>query len=334
MIAAACPDWCFHQVRREKTILRPTFSCLISSSFQKTHAMQKLVFFLAPLIFGLGCKKDEKPPLPPNTIQIDGQNWAYSASCGLLRTAGFGSDIYVKIDGEDGSSLYLVLPDIVIGAYSVKESTVSAGGYNVRASVEYYLSPSLNSKFHQTDALNRWGTVELIALDIQSKTLDLRFDVALKDGSQEIEIASGILQNISYDNVAAFMTYLDASAEKNQVDWQISEYGADMYGGKVGWFFYNNTEDPRGQIINFNIPWCAKTGVYQLTPADGNLIFFPEHSPLFSWKLKSGQMQLEEVDFCVGRMRGKFQAIFETFDNAVPPIEFNDVQFEVRYDFR
>jgi hypothetical protein len=43
-------------------------------------------------------------------------------------------------------------------------------------------------------------------------------------------------------------------------------------------------------------------------------------------------MQLDEVDFCAGRMRGSFQAVFETFDNAVPPIEFNDVQFEVRYD--
>lgn len=199
----------------------------------------------------------------------------------------------------------------------------------MRAGAEYYFSSSVNSPYYQTDILNSYGEIELLAIDSLNKTLNLRIDIMLKDG---IAVKSGILQNIGYDNISAGMTYLEAELEKNQETWHISEYGADMYEGKVKWFFYSSP--PAGEQINFNIPWSAGTGVYQLTPADSTVIFFPENTSLSSWKLKSGQIQLETVDFCKGSMRGNFQAVFQTPDIAFPQIEFNDVRFEVRYDFQ
>jgi len=285
--------------------------------------MQKLVFFLALLTFGLSCKKDEKPPLPPNTIQIDGQDWAYSASCGLLRTAGnpSWSDIYVKIDGENGSALFL--------GYNIPNSNEDSE-LTRHGAVYYYLLPELNSPHYRTD-VNHVGEIELLEIDSANKTISLRFRAILNQNGQKVEVASGMLQGIAYDTLSAVATYFSAAVEKNHQSWQFDEMGADMIGGQVNWFLHSKPN--YGEQINFNIPWCAQTGVYQLTPADGNVIFFPEHSPLFSWKLKSGQMQLDEVDFCSGRMRGKFQAVFETYDNAAPPIEFNDVRFEVRYNF-
>jgi hypothetical protein len=289
---------------------------------KKNHVMQKFIYLFLFFAFVQSCKNEVQPPLPPNTIQIEGQDWKYSASCGLLQTAGFPSwtYIYVKVDGEDGSSLYLSLPDTAFE------------GSNVATGVAYYLASSVNSIQYQTDKSNSSGAVELLAIDTANKTLNLRINVTLHDTDHEIEIVSGDIQNISYNNVSGSMTYLDAAVEKNHQIWNISEYGADMIGGQVNWFFYSR-DTPQGEQINFNIPWSAAIGSYQLTPADGKVIFFPEHSSLSSWKLKSGQINIEENDFCGGKMNGTFQAVFQTQDNAVPQIEFTNVRFGVSYAY-
>jgi hypothetical protein len=286
---------------------------------QKTHAMQKFVFSFILLVLAFGCKKDEKQPLPPNIIQIDGQDWAYSASCGLVQPTIHGSEFQIKIDGSDGSFL----------VFSFSRTTQAMDSIG-RTAIYYFSSSHVNPLSYGTDASNI-GEVELLEIDSAKKTMSFQFEATLNKNGQKLEVRSGEIRDIAFEYGSPHVTKFTFMVEKNGEEWQFSEYSAGTTSGKMEFWGYSHIEN--GSMLTISIPCTAHLGSHFLTSDDSNVIFFPEHTTLYSWKLVSGQINLEENDLCSGKMRGTFQGLFQTYDNAVPQIELANGKFEVSYAY-
>jgi hypothetical protein len=285
--------------------------------------MKKLFCCLTLAILVLACKKDEeRQPLPADTIELDGKQWDFNTPCSWL--FGWGSPLRyeysLKINGADGSCLFI--------QFSLPSTALDSLPRTVVGGFHYYETSGFGA-FKYGTTPDYKGSVEILSIDTDTKKMAIRLEAELNGADGKMQVASGELKNISCRTFGEYSAF-DVSAQKNNQEFQISEMGFDEGRGYINWFFY--THDFQGDLIFFKIPWHTQPGTYALGQNLGDLISLPSYPPEQPWKLISGQLNLEENDFCDGRQAGHFNAIFARGDNNQATVEFNDVRFEIDYN--
>lgn len=294
--------------------------------------MRKITFISVLLLVVTSCSKERTvSSLDPNTIQIDGANWDVERSCVLFRRAGTPAwyNIMIKIEGTDGTALFISLPEkwdngmnAAPGIYPVENQDIAS----LRVSATYYLSDAMNGAAFKTG--DPEGYVEIISVDPANQTINVKFDLSLYDkNGAKMNIRSGEMQQIGYQNKAAYSTFLSLSALRNDEAFQISEYGSDMVEGRTDWLMYENTHY---YSLRFSIPWSAKPGVHVLSPSDSSVVQYAEG---VGYLLESATYNIEFIDFCDAKIRGTFHAIFRHPTDPAVTVEFKDGLFETNYDF-
>ncbi len=282
--------------------------------------MKKLFCCLTLAILVLACKKDEEqPPLPADTIELNGKQWDFNTPCSWLFRWGLTSEYCLKINGADGSCLFV--------QFGLPYTALDSLPQTVVGSFHYYETSVFSAFKYGTDA-NYKGIVEILSIDTDTKKLNIRLEAELHGVDGKMQVASGELTDISYSALGGYSA-LDVSAQKNNQEWNISERGHDEGYGRINWFIYHAFNE---DLLYFNIPWHTQPGNYALGQNLGDLVFILSYPPEQPWKLISGQLNLEENDFCEGRQVGHFNAVFARGDNNQATVEFNDVRFEIDYN--
>lgn len=275
--------------------------------------------FLGILFLFIGCRSNDNLPLPPNSIHISGTEWGYANSFALVRSAGTPSwrDIYVKLDGDDGSFIYVVVPATFL-------DSMPSFPYHVKGRVFYYTSSSINSQVFEGD-----GDVELVNMNPTAHELSLSFDAKLNSNGQSLNVESGPLSGIAYKDVFGTATGLNFNLQIDQIAWLPSEYGADMSGGQVDWFFVKSLNFPASDWFKFEIPWGIPAGTYPI----GSIVRFEQEFPINKWVAASGTVELLENSFSEARQKAIFSGVFYHPDTPTIKIVLQNGSFEVGFEY-
>ena len=271
------------------------------------------LFYALLLLLFSNCKPDHNlDPLPPNTVQVNGSDWQISNRCALMRKGYYPGwyNTTVRLEGSDGSSIYLSLPfrpiignsDFQPGTFPLKTSYSDS----MVATVTYCRSNAINHATFETDYPQSIGNVQLISVDVANHTITCQVDATLftKNG-EKLEIRSGELQAIPYTDREIEANEI-ISVNDNGTTFHAGEQGVWMEAAKVEWVM---VDPSRGILLEFSIPWNIEPGEYTLTSADGNLIKYTESLPgsYKSYSLESAKFNVEELDFCTSTIRVSFK---------------------------
>lgn len=292
---------------------------------ETTSIMKNLCLLLLLLWGAIGCNPDGTPPPPGGAfIELDGQNWDYSNVFALIATAGTPGwqHGFVKIDGADGSFLYVYLPVQYLSA-------IPSAPYTLNGQLVYYSDGTVNSTIYEGQ-----GPIEILAYDSTAHKISLRFNGTLTQGQsgQSIHVQSSDLEGIAFNVIAGGNTTLNYQVQKLQEDWHVSEPGADMILGRVDWFLLNRVLTPEEKLV-FNIPWGLAPGTYNLTGPNSPMLKFYQGNPLAEWSLVSGKITLETNDFNNAKQRGTLEGVFKDPFNPSQTVELKAQLFETGFAF-
>jgi len=285
--------------------------------------MKYTFVFLALFAFSFGC---DKGSLPQESITLDNATWEYSQKSSLVQFAGtpYYRYVYIKIDGEDGSYLYLMLPLQDLDSFP-------STPYEFNGKAAYYPNSAT-----QTDIpLEGAATIQLLEVNANTQQLRLSFDAVvfevINDGQDSLakHFKSGDISAIDYKESNAFASALGYEFKMNQDVWHISERSIVMRYGQINWLFFNDEMFPETAYLGFNIPWGQALGTYQSTPTTSFPIYYGKGGK--PWILESGEITLEENNFRDAKQKGRFKAIFQHPDFPDQKFEVTEGRFEVSF---
>lgn len=287
--------------------------------------MKHTFILLALFAFAFGCKTNDPDTLPQEIIKLDDANWEYSQKSSLIQVIETPErhDIYVKIDGADGSYLYLVLPWAYLNALpSLPQEYTGKAAYYPNSSV-------------QTDfPFEGQATIQLLEIDGNQQQLRLAFDAIVYEkisGGQDSiarHFESGELSDIDFNEVKAIASTLDYEIKKDQTLWPVSEVVSHMHYGQLNWIFYNYDLSPESGLIGLNIPWGQALGTFQIDPSNNFPIGLRTGK---SWAMESAEITLEENNFLKAKQKGRFKAVFHDANFPDQKFEITDGRFEVNF---
>jgi len=273
--------------------------------------------FFGTLLLVLGCQSNDNLPLSPDSIQISGNEWGYSSTFALVRLAGSPPwrDTYVKLDGDDGSFFYVVVPATFL-------DSLPSFPYHVKGRVFYYASSSINGQVFEGD-----GDIEMVNVNPIEHQISLSFEANLSSNGQSLIVQSGEISEIDYKEVFGAATNLKFNLQIDQNTWLPSEYGADMSGGQIDWFFMNNLNFPSSDWFRFEIPWGIPAGTYPI----GSIVRFEQEFPHNKWVAASGTVELLENSFPDARQKAIFSGVFYNPDTPTIKIVLQEGLFVVSF---
>ncbi|MBC7777323.1 MAG: hypothetical protein H7246_17955, partial [Phycisphaerae bacterium] len=229
--------------------------------------MKYTFVFLALFAFSFGCdRSDIDCCLPKETIELDNIAWEFSHKSSLVQFAGSPYDryIYVKMDGEDGSFLYLMLPLQDLDSFP-------STPYEFKGKAAYYPNSSV-----QTDnPLEGAATIQLLEVNANTQQLRLAFDAdvyeVINAGQDSVarHFNSGELSAIGFKEVNEFAGAIDFEIKMGQDLWQFGGINFGMHYGQISWLSFNNEVYPEQAYFGFIIPWGQALGTYQSDPTIG-----------------------------------------------------------------
>lgn len=286
--------------------------------------MKHIFVFLALLAFSFGCNKDS---LRKEFIELDNTAWEYSQKSSLVQLGGTSftpRNIYVKIDGENGSYLYLMLP--LQGL-----DTLPSTPYEFKGKAAYYPNSGI-----QTDIpLEGAATIQLLEVNANTQQLRLAFDAVVFElinaGQDSVErhFKCAELSAIGYKEVNVFASVSDSEIKMGQDVWQSDGRYPRLHYGQVTWFSSNNEIYPDEAYLGFTIPWGLPLGTYQSNPTSSLPLYYIKGQK--DWILESGEMTLEENSFPNAKQKGRFKGIFHHPDIPDQKFEVTDGRFEVSF---
>ncbi|MBC7776980.1 MAG: hypothetical protein H7246_16230 [Phycisphaerae bacterium] len=281
--------------------------------------------FLALLIFSFGCDPSDTDTLPDETIELDNATWNYSQKYSLVQFGGTPArrDIHVKIDGEDGSYLYLTLPQEYL-------DSIPSMPYEVNGRVAYYSNSSIPIDVY----LDGPATIQLLGIDANTQQLQLAFDATVRGvvtvGHNNVEkhFRSGVI-SIDFKELKASATVIDFEIKRDQAVWHISEMGSHMTNGQVRWFYYSDEAIPEASGINLYIPWGQALGTFHIDSTMFSILYYEQGSK--SWTLESAELTVEENSFRDAKQKGSFKAVFHRPDFPDQKFEVTEGRFAVSF---
>lgn len=283
--------------------------------------MKHTFILLALLAFAFGCKSNDPDYLPQDAIELDNATWEYSQKSALVRFAGTPAhrDIYIKIDGEDGANLYLILPQQNL-------DSIPSMPYEINGRAAYYSNSIIPTDY----APEGPATIQLLGIDANTQQLRLSFEaVVIGQDGVEKHFKSGEISAISFKEVNAFASFIDYEIKKDQEVWSINERDAHMHYGEVNWFLYNTVAFPEASGFYLRIPWGQPLGTFQIAPTNMFPITFEKG--VKRWILESAEITLEENSFQDAKQKGRFKGIFHHPNFPDQKFEVTDGRFEVNY---
>lgn len=285
--------------------------------------MKNALIFLAFLLPFFGCHRTESDSLEPQIIEQNYAIWNYSQIYSLIRYGGSPTyrDIYIKIDGSDGSHLFLSLPQTFL-------DSIPPMPYEITGRASYYAvaGSQYNLPFEGP------ATIQLLAIDPATKELQISFSAVVSNVGQTVEekhFESGVISDIEFKEVNAFASTINAEIKEGQVVWPISEIDASMVYGQVNWFYYIHDSIQDASAIYLTIPWGQPVGALQLQPGYPNLIHYEKGGRI--WDLISAQIILDENNFTEAKQKGRFSCIFRNPTLLTEKFEVTDAPFEVSF---
>lgn len=258
--------------------------------------------FLGLFVFLMNCDRNEESR---ENIELDQANWEYSQKSSLILKGGTSEhhDIYIKIDGKDGSYLYLVVPNAYL-------NSVPALPHDFNGRAAYYPNSTV-----QTDVpFEGTATIQLLEMDALKQQFRLVFDAVVYE-----KIAAGqdsVARHFSSDEISAIdfrevNTVASSSGfeiKKGQEIWNVSEIYTGMRFSQVNWNIFNNEVIGEPSSFYLTIPWSHALGTIQIDPANNSHIGYRIGNSF--WILESAELTLEENSFHDAKQKGRFKAVF------------------------
>jgi hypothetical protein len=296
-----------------------------------------LLALLALIAFSFGCKPSDKDPMPKETIELDNVAWEYSQKFSLVRYTESPDyrDICIKIDGEDGSFLYLKLPQEYL-------DSIPSMPYEINGWAAYYLNASLLTSYPLASyPLEGRAKIQLLGLDPITHQLRLTFDavvhkpIIVGQGFVNKHFKSGEILAIDFKEVNSFASVFDFEFKKDQAVWNINESGVDLQYEVVNWFFFSDESFPEASGILLNIPWGQALGTNQINSSNqidsSNRLYVIYQQGSFNWTLESGELTLEENSFRDAKQKGRFNAVFHHPNFPDQKFQITEGRFEVSF---
>lgn len=290
--------------------------------------MKHLFWLLAILPFFFSCNPEDNDSPPPEIIELDGATWNYTEKFGLIRFAGSINgnhpafrDIYVKIDGQDGSFLYLILPQELF-------DSLPSMPYEIEGKAAYYA----NSGVLTESPLEGLAIITLLGIDPNTQEMRLSFDAVVNkvdDTSVHKHFKSGEISAIDFKEVNGYASMVQYEIMNDQNMWHISEYGSDMQNGQIDWMFYNSDSFPMSTTVRLAIPWGQVLGISQVEPGSPRAMTLDTGG--INWILESGEITLEENNFRAASQKGHFRGVFHHPDFPDQKFQISEGKFEVSF---
>jgi hypothetical protein len=294
--------------------------------------MKKILFYSTLLILAISCRNRDYV-FKPNEIEVNGQTLGIDNANteAVTITAGVPqwTNISVKIKCDNGAFIYLYCSNTKKGIYEYHDTydeTIKNYG-----TVNYHGSSDINSQKLNTSGANS-GYVEILEFDSINQKISLRFDVKVFSPTENFKI-QGEVKDVKYEKIQGYHTKFTVSAKRNGEEWNYPELGSYNHSGRI---LLNTIKlgELAGQDaaqLNIDIPWGTEKGVYILKPSDAKILFYGSNDP--KWEVKSGQIDIENIDFSKGEVSGKFNVTFQYVDNHDFLTEFTEGVFEVSHQF-
>lgn len=291
--------------------------------------MKQLLLLLALFPFFFSCNPEEDDSMPPEAIELDDVAWNYTEKSSLIRYAGTPvlRDIFVKIDGVDGSYLYLTLPREYL-------DSIPSMPYAVKGRAAYYP----NSNTFTEWPLEGPATIQLLEIEANTQVLRLSFEALVSEVNYQVGgpviqkyLKSGEISAIGFKEVNGFASSVHYEIRNDQNEWHVSKFNSDMQGGQVNWFFFNTDSFPMSTTMRLTIPWGQALGTTQIESGYHFLRALSFETGIKHWFLESGELTLEENDFKNAKQKGHFKGVFYHPDFPDQKFHISEGRFEVSF---